>query len=110
MSNPFLMSGGSLQLEMICLVSITKSIKAHSLHSVCHLWETEDLLCFLAVCPVYHEIRRRWFESSVLSGSDVSYYLNRRDWDALNNFSKMAFNRRMEIINKVFFYKRGHIF
>lgn len=45
------------------------------------------LLVFYKIYPVsYDEIRRRWFGWSVLSVSDLEYYLNVGEVDALINF------------------------
>jgi len=70
--------------------------------TLCNLREREDILHFLAVCPILREIRIAHFSKVRLTQEEAVSYLNGQNWKALANYVKEALCYRNRIIEEFF--------
>ena len=68
--------------------------------SLCNWRENETVYHFIARCPVLGHFRRIWLGRSLLSREEYEEYLNGRDWLALVNYAKHAWQYRWDLIQE----------
>lgn len=67
--------------------------------TLCSNNQMEDVVHFLAVCPIFKEIRRVHFQRDVLPQSEAQEYLNGKNWIKLAEFIIEAYKYRKKIIS-----------
>lgn len=67
---------------------------------ICNLRETENTFHVIAICPIYTEIRKLFYNKSSLTMSETLDELNGKDWERLYQFLKSVISYRCKIINE----------
>jgi exonuclease III len=68
--------------------------------SLCNLAEEEDIVHFIARCPILTEIRIKCFNKRILDLEDLKESLNGKDWTVLALYCKLAWQYRYELIRE----------
>lgn len=66
--------------------------------SLCNTGQTEDIIHFIAYCPMLKEIRHLHFQKITLSHEEAREYLNGKQWNKLADFTMEAFSYRKKIL------------
>lgn len=69
--------------------------------SMCNTGNIESVFHFLGECPILSELRQVYFYKRQLIEIEMIDYLNGKDWLALYNYIKEAFNYRNLIVNEL---------
>lgn len=91
-----------LRTETLFLNGCPYSSKENKFCTLCNLNAKEDCFHFLSICPVFGEIRLRYFRNKSLNMTQTIDVLNGSDWTTLYNYSKEALSYRLLIINEFF--------
>jgi hypothetical protein len=68
--------------------------------SMCNMNEEEDVVHFIARCPILSEFRMKYFKVRELSLDKLEEYLNGKDWLDLSNYCKTAWQYRYSLIRE----------
>lgn len=68
--------------------------------SLCNMGEIETTFHFIALCPILSNLRLTFLHNRVLSEGDFISFLNGRDWRALVNYLKNAWQYRWILIQE----------
>lgn len=73
-----------------------------SICSLCNTGQTEDIIHFIAHCPILKEIRFLHFQKTTLSHEEARDYLNGKQWSRLADFTREAYTYRKKILMEAF--------
>lgn len=88
--------------ELLNLAFVPHKDTDSTMCTLCNTGQMEDVLHFLAYCPVFKEIRKVHFQKLILSKEEAVEYLNGKSWDSLAEFILEAYNYRRKIITEDF--------
>lgn len=88
--------------ELLNLAFVPHKDTDSTMCTLCNTGRTEDIMHFLAYCPVLREVRKVHFQKLILTNEEAFEYLNGKRWDSLAEFIIEAYNYRKRIIMENF--------
>lgn len=89
-----------LRSETIRLNGSPYSSNDNQYCSICNMHQKEDCFHFIAICPIFCEIREKYLGRKTLNMVQTVDLLNGSNWDAVYNYSVESYKYRLLIINE----------
>lgn len=88
--------------ELLNLAYVPHKDSDSTICSLCNSGHMEDVIHFLAYCPILKHIRVAYFQKQILSHEEAVEYLNGLRWHSLAEFVLEAYSYRKKIITEDF--------